>query len=289
MEDTAGWSIDAELAFPPMRDLGWLPEWLPWRSESVDWNRYDAVYIGTPWDYPEDPERFMALLDAIDRSRAVLVNDLALVRWTLPKTYLRDLEARGAAIVPSLWETNFERDRLDGYFVAHATDGIIIKPVVSTNATDTFRLRAPVPDAVVDELVRTFRCRDYFVQPFIVSILDEGEASLFFFGQDYSHAIRKTPRPGDFRVQEEHGSEIVRIEPEASLLDAADTVIGLVDPAPVYARCDFVRGPDGRHLLMELEVVEPSMYLRMDEGSPRRFAKAFDDYVREKQGESDRE
>ncbi len=81
MENTAGWSIDAELAIPPLEVRGWQVTSVPWRLPKVDWGRYTAVYIGTPWDYPEDVPRFLDVLEQIDRSDAVLVNSLSLVRW----------------------------------------------------------------------------------------------------------------------------------------------------------------------------------------------------------------
>lgn len=281
MADTGGWAIDADLAFGPMRALGWRPEWLPWRSACVDWDEFDAVYLGAAWDYPEDPERFIELLEAIDRSSAVLVNDLRLVRWNIPKTYLRDLEERGAAIVPSLWRDGLDRQGLEPFFASLDTGRIVVKPVVSTNATDTYLLERPVPEALLHELQRAFRDRPLIVQPFMASIVEQGEFSLFYLGGEFSHAILKVPKAGDFRVQEEHGARLVRIAPPPDLVAAADGVLDLVDPAPVYARCDFVSDRDGRFLLMELELVEPSLYLRMDPESPAKFAAAFDNYVRE--------
>lgn len=86
------------------------------------------------------------------------------------------------------------------------------------------------------------------------------------------------PKQEDFRVQEEYGARIISTEPESALLETAARILQLVAPIPVYARCDFIRGPDGRFLLMELEVTEPSLYLRMDSESPMRFARAFDAY-----------
>ena len=107
----------------------------------------------------------------------------------------------------------------------------------------------------------------------------EGEYSLFFFSNKFSHAILKMPKDKDFRVQEEHGACIISTEPESALLDTAATALRMVEPVPVYARCDFIRGPDGRFLLMELEVIEPSLYFRMDSGAAERFAQEFDAYV----------
>lgn len=279
MDNTDGWAIDSDLSFEPMQALGWAIDMVPWQSANVDWEQYQAVYICTPWDYPANPASFIALLESIDASSAILVNDIALVHWTIPKTYLRDLETRGAAIVPSLWYDEFDVDTLPGLFETHRTSRIIVKPVVSTNAHDTFLLDKPVPDKVVAELKDVFATRPFVVQPFIESVLAEGEYSLFFFSNEFSHAILKTPKDEDFRVQEEHGARIISAEPEIELLETASALLRLVEPMPVYARCDFLRGPDGRFLLMELEVIEPSLYLRMNSDAPMRFARAFDSYV----------
>lgn len=282
MDDTAGWSIDADLAIPPLQALGWQIDTVPWRRPHTDWNSYQAVYIGTPWDYPEDVAHFIRVLEQIDSSAAVLVNDLELVRWGIPKTYLRDLEARGVDIVPSLWFDHLAAGQIAGFFDALSSDRIVIKPVVSTNATDTFLLDRRQAAETEPQLLNTFSNRAFVVQPFIENIGTEGEFSLFHFGGVYSHAIQKVPKPRDFRVQEEHGARITAVEPETSLLECADGILQRVRPSPVYARCDLVRGPDGRFLLMELELIEPSMYLRMHPEAPARFASAFDRYVRDK-------
>jgi hypothetical protein len=279
MADPAGWSIDAELAFPPLMRLGWTIDALPWRTDNVDWNRFDAVYIGTPWDYPEDPEHFIRMLEAIDKSSAILVNDIALVHWTMPKTYLRDLEDKGAPIVPSVWGEKSDDDTLDAAFNTFGVDKIIVKPVISTNATDTYLLERDDIRVLGAQLHETFADRPHVVQPFIENIRSEGEFSLFYFNKQFSHAIQKIPQRNDFRVQEEYGAKITAVDPEAALQKTADQVMQFVDPLPVYARADFVRGPDGHFLLMELELIEPSMYLRMDAEAPWRFAEAFHDYV----------
>jgi glutathione synthase/RimK-type ligase-like ATP-grasp enzyme len=279
MASTEGWSIDADLAIPPLQALGWHVDTIAWRNPEADWNAYDAVYLGTPWDYPENVPLFIRVLEQIDGSRAILVNDIELVRWSIPKTYLRDLEARGADIVPSLWFDSLPPGQLPSLFEALQSDRLVIKPVISTNAKDTFLLNR---DDIADKtelLLDTFRDRAFMVQPFIESICTEGEFSLFYFGVALSHAIRKVPKAQDFRVQEEHGASIEAILPDPSLVACADGILGRIAPAPVYARCDLVRGPDGRFLLMELELIEPSMYLRMHPEAPQRFARAFDLYV----------
>jgi len=274
MQDISGFVTDAELSLAPMADLGWEVEMVPWRSD-VDWNDYDLVYICTPWDYQNDVAGFLDVLATIEGSSARLVNSLDLVRWNLEKTYLRELEMRGAEIVPSLFFSSFDVRRVSACFDAYATGTIVVKPVVGANSDNIFVLTRPLPPDVTDELGRAFVNRPFFVQPFIENVRSEGEYSLFFFGGEYSHAILKRPKQGDFRTQEEHGADILSVEAPAALVETASRVLGVVNPQPVYVRADFVRDAGERFLLMELELIEPALYFRTDPGSATRFARAL--------------
>ena len=273
MDDMGDFVSDAELSIAPMAELGWAVDMVPWRRD-VDWGEYDLVYICTPWDYQDDVDAFMDVLETIERSSALLVNSLDQVHWNLEKTYLRELEMRGADIVPSLFFDRFDADRVAACFAAHDTDRIVVKPVVGANADHISVLSQPLSAATVDELRQVFEDRPFFVQPFIDSVQAEGEYSLFFLGGDYSHAILKKPKQGDFRTQEEHGADILGVAAPEALVESAQSVLGVVNPQPVYVRADFVRGR-GRFLLMELELIEPSLYLRTDPGAPGRFAAAL--------------
>ena len=275
MDDMGDYVTDFHLSVAPLAELGWDVVEIPWRSEP-EWDAFDAVYICTPWDYPKFPEEFLHVLEMIDASRALLLNELETVRWNLEKTYLKDVEARGDDIVPSSWYDDFAAADVPMFFDAHGVEKVVIKPTIGANAMDTFVLRHPVSDALLDRLARTFSERSFLVQPFIEAIHEEGEYSLFFFNGEYSHAIQKTPQKGDFRVQEEHGATITPVAPPEGLHDVAARVFSHLEPLPVYGRGDWVRGPDGRFLLMELELIEPSLYLRTDSGAALRFARAFD-------------
>jgi glutathione synthase/RimK-type ligase-like ATP-grasp enzyme len=274
MDDIGNFVADSNLSVAPMTELGWEVEMVPWRRD-VDWNDYDLVYICTPWDYQNDVESFLDVLEAVESSSARLVNSLDLVRWNLEKTYLRELQARGADIVPSIFFDRFDADRIAACFGAHDTRKIVVKPVVGANSDHVFLLDEPLPAATVEKLRQTYDRRPFFVQPFIDSVLSEGEYSLFFFGGDYSHAILKKPRAGDFRTQEEHGADILGIEAPPALITTARKILAVVDPRPVYVRADFVRDRGERFLLMELELIEPSLYFRTDPESARRFASAL--------------
>ncbi|OZC03266.1 ATP-grasp domain-containing protein [Rubricoccus marinus] len=258
------------LAVAPLRARGWDVTDVPWRAD-VDWSRFEAVVIRTPWDYQDAPEDFLAVLEAIEASGARLANDLRAVRWNLTKTYLREMEAAGVTIVPTTWGERLTPEALDGLFRQHGSE-IVIKPIVGANADNAFRL---TPEADASGALRTFAAKRFMAQPFVRSVVERGEFSLFFFHGAYSHAILKTPAPRDFRVQEEHGGTIRAIQPEPSLLEAADRALAAAPEELLYARPDFVRMPDGTWALMELEIIEPSLYFPYDAASPERFAEAF--------------
>ncbi len=283
MQNPGDFVTDYHLSFAPMKNLGWDVETVAWRS-APDWNQFDAVYICTPWDYPAYADEFLDVLAAIDASSAVLYNDLSIARWNLEKTYMRDVEARGGDIVPSTWYDSFDVADVPGYFREHQVECVVIKPIVGGNAKDTFVLTNPVGEDTLQTLQQTFAEQRFFVQPFIENIRNEGEYSLFFFNGEYSHAILKTPKQGDFRVQEEHGANIAAVTASAELLQTAHAVFARIEPLPVYGRGDWVRGPDGRFLLMELELIEPSLYLRTDSGAASRFAAAFNQRFEELTG-----
>jgi len=281
MSDPGDFVTDYDVSFEAMAALGWQAETVPWRDSLSDWSDYDAVYICAPWDYPQHVEEFMQVMATIEGSSAILVNELSLVQWSLSKTYLRDLEERGAAIVPSIWLDDIDIARVPQWFETFNTDTLVIKPAIGGNATDTFVLRRPLSGKLTSLLSKTFQQREFLVQPFIDNIQTEGEYSLFFFSGEYSHTIQKTPKSGDFRVQEEHGADIRSVTPMQDLLETAQRVLALVEPPPVYVRADFVRDKADNFLLMELEMIEPALYLRTDDGAAARFAAAFDNYVKD--------
>lgn len=271
MDSLEGYVADDDLAIAPLAELGWNVETLSWRQTHKDWDDFEAVVIRTTWDYQHDPDGFLDVLRRIEASDARLENPLEIVRWNLDKAYLRDLEYDGVNIVPSLWERSYDKASFGGWLDELGCEDVIMKPTVSATAEHTYRLREFDP-----ALVETFAERPFMVQPFLPSIVTEGEYSLFYFGGEFSHAIVKTPKTQDFRVQEEHGGLITAVEAGDGLRHAGRNVFGMISPTPLYARVDLVRNMEGEFAVMELELIEPALYLRMDPGAPRKFAEAFD-------------
>jgi hypothetical protein len=265
------------LLVEPLQQRGWSVQEVSWRNKRVDWNQFEVVVIRSSWDYQDNPKAFLETLRTIDQSSAHLENSLKLVEWNIDKTYLQDLQNRGIEIVPSLWRDHFKKSDLDSFFDALNTNEIIIKPTVSANADDTFRIHRSKLDDFRSVLSSTFQNRPYLVQPFMQNIIEEGEFSVFFFDDTYSHSILKTPKPTDFRVQEEHGGQLKLVEEaNPSLLESARQLLEKINPTPLYSRIDYVRTEKNTFALMELELIEPSLYFNMDDRSAERFARVFE-------------
>lgn len=269
MDDLAGYVSDDDLAVPHLAELSIRTDILSWRQTAVAWRAFDAVIIRTPWDYQKYPQEFLAALEDIE-SQTTLHNSLKIVRWNLDKTYLCDLSEKGVRIVPTLWHQRYDFASFAHWLDELAADEVIIKPTISATAAYTYRLREF--DA---SLASIFGEREFLVQPFVSSILDEGEYSLFYFNGEYSHAIVKRPKPADFRVQEEHGGIITEIDADDTMRAAAANVLEHIDEDLLYARVDLVLDAEGQFALMELELIEPSLYLRMNAEAPARFAAAI--------------
>jgi hypothetical protein len=275
LEDPAGYVIDDGLAIEPLRELGWDVEAVPWRQPAVAWGGFDAVVIRSPWDYQNDPDLFLAVLRDIDRSGTALFNSLHLVEWNLSKEYLRDLATRGFA-APTVWRDRLRPGDLVHVFDEIGTDEVVVKPVIGANADGAFRIDRSVVRRRAAEVESFYSHRAVMAQPLARAVLEEGEYSLVYFDGRYSHGVLKEPGAADFRVQEEHGGRIRPVEAEGDLLAAGAAALAMLNEAPLYARVDLVRSNDGGGFwLMELELIEPSLYLRMDPGAPERFARAF--------------
>lgn len=277
LDDRGDYVIDDEHAIDPLSKLGWQVSTVSWRQTQRPWSDFDLVVIRSTWDYWNDVPGFLDTLEHINRE-TLLANRLDLVRWNLAKTYMRDLRQKGIGIVPTLWANTLPVDFFSTFQSRLGAKEIVVKPVVGANGEDAFRVSKDDTAERHQSIAARFLKRDCMIQPFMPNILNEGEYSLFFFGGIYSHAILKIPAKSEFRSQEEHGAEIRAILPEEKLLLRAGQAMDLISPSPLYARIDYIRHEDD-FLVMELELIEPSLYLRADPLAPGRFAASIDQYV----------
>lgn len=280
--NTEGWFIDDDLVHPYLEDLCWTVQNIPWNQET-DWDNFDLVIIRSPWDYQNHLVDFLRVLDRINRSKAILLNPLDLVHWNINKSYLFELESKGAELVPTIKPSILQLSDIQEAFDQFQTEELVVKPLIGANADDTFRL-IKSEEKSWSKVLPSFKNKVGIIQPFIPSIVQEGEFSLIYFQGKLSHTILKTVGEGDFRVQEEHGGGVIPIEvPEPALLEAAEKAMRALPSQPFYARVDMARTPQNTFALMELELIEPCLYFRFDPESPKVFANLLDDYWRKNQ------
>lgn len=244
---------------------------LSWDAEDVDWSRFSGALVGTTWDYWDRQEEFIARLEEIER-QIPLFNSAAQVSWNTHKGYLKDLEARGARLIPTLWMDVVTEDSAEAAFDALGSDDLVFKRQVGAGADGQHRLKRgdPIPGMP----------HPMMVQPYLAAIAEEGEISFVMVDGELSHALVKRPAKGDYRIQSAYGGVETPLEPTAADLAAAKAVLAGLDATPLYARVDMLRAEDGGLLLMELELIEPYLYPLQGEGLGARLAEALSKRLR---------
>jgi len=259
-----GWAYDVEAEV--LRRAGFAVEPRPW-TDPCELHSFDVVMPLVAWGYHLDPPRWHALLNRLDRDGSKMVNPVPLLRWNSDKRYLGELGERGVAVIP----TRFV-EALDEAALADARaefgDELVIKPPVSAGADGTHRLR------LGDSLPESARGRAMMVQPFLQSIVDEGEYSIMLFGGRYSHAIVKRAKVGDYRVQPHLGGTEEPCAPPAGAIELATAALAAAPAEAVYARVDMVRDASGKLAIIELELIEPSLWLQHAPDGGGSFARA---------------
>lgn len=242
---------------------------IDWQAPLEHFAAFDIALIGTPWDYFDNREAFLARLDAIAALGVPVCNAPDVVRWNIDKGYLAELGERGVATIPTLLLDNPGQAEILAAFDHFGCNRVIAKRRVGAGAEGQFDFTRDNPPPADWRMGHAA-----LVQPFLPGIVEEGEHSLIFIDGEFSHGLIKRPAPGDYRVQSLYGGWDTAVTPAPDDLAAAQRVIeGLPFPAPLYARIDLVRGPEGTLLLMEAEVIEPFLYpLQGPELGPRLLA-----------------
>jgi glutathione synthase/RimK-type ligase-like ATP-grasp enzyme len=266
------WPDVLERNAEPLRQAGLEVEARDW-ADSSDLAQFDLVLPLLVWGYPFAPLQWAEAVDRWEREGVRLRNPASVLRWNADKAYLGRLAERGAPVVPALYADRLSPQLLEEAARAFGTERLVAKPRISSTAWQTIRWSPGVsldggPDGAA------------IVQPYLPEIESSGEVSMIFFGGAFSHAIAKRPQPGDFRVQPEFDGIIAAYRPDAAEHEAAQRILAAVDEPLLYARIDLVRGLDGTPQLIELELIEPDLYLAYEQDAGKRFAAAVLELIR---------
>ncbi len=236
---------------------------LIWNDPNVLLSNWDAIIIRSTWDYHLNSNDFLNWISEIEKSSIRLINSAQVIRWNVDKSYLLELEARGISIVPSALIKKeiavaqaIEQIQKTGWI------NFVIKPTISATAYLTFKCNISSSElpSIINQISKH---SDILVQPFIPSVAANGEVSLIFFNDrspKFSHAVIKSPKKGDFRVQSDFGGTDRIIQPSKKLIEFAENCLKMIDGNWCFARVDVIDW-EQNPLISELELIEPDLFL----------------------------
>jgi glutathione synthase/RimK-type ligase-like ATP-grasp enzyme len=232
-----------------------------WNDPAVDWSRFEVTVVRTAWDYADDRDGFVAWAARIADTTG-LWNPADVLRWNTHKSYLLELEDRGAPVIPTAWLAQGDRVDLGELLASRGWTRAVVKPAVGISAIGLARVDSPagIEDGQrhLDGLLAT---GDAMVQPYQPSVERRGELSVIVIDGVVSHAVRKLPQTGDFRIQEEYGGRAVPEELDRDTRDLARWLVEAAGTELLYARVDLLEDEVGSLQLAELEATEPDLFL----------------------------
>jgi len=264
---------DDRLVVEPLRARGIEVAPIVWDA-AHPYRAAGRVVIRSCWDYHRKPAAYLSWARQLEREGVALWNPASVVEWNHDKSYLLELGEKGVAIPRTVWVKRGADLSLSTVLDERDWPKAVVKPLVSASAWRTFVTERPTTEADDPAWRELLRDSGAMVQEFVAEVQTKGEWSLLFLGGAFSHAVLKRPRAGDFRVQSELGGTAVPAEPPPALVEAAHCLLRLVAEPLLFARVDGVE-VDGNLVLMELELIEPALFLGADPAAPARFADAI--------------
>ncbi len=245
-----------------------------WDDTTVQWQDYNLVLLKAPWDYMDKIELFYQWLTTIEQLGVPMLNPVDIVRWNADKHYLQDIARAGLPITPTVFLEKDQQPDLSQYFDQLQTNKLVIKPCVSGGAKNTFSFDRAEAAALMPKIHALLKEEAFMVQPFLNEIKTEGEWSFLFFNGQFSHALIKKPSADDFRVQYQFGGTVQLQQASAEMQAAAAAYVHHFARGCLYARVDGTV-INGRFHLMELEVIEPFLFLYLKPGASEDYYQAL--------------
>ena len=259
------YAFDAEAG--ALRKRGATIHAVPW-TDPDDLSEYDLVLPLIAWGYHLQYGQWLRLLNRFDAEELPVINPPSLLWWNSDKTYLTQLAGKGVPTVETIEVESLIESDLRAAAERFGTPQLVVKPPVSASAAGTHRI------CVGDEIPAVELGKRMMIQPFVSSIATEGEYAVILFDGVYSHTVVKRPKSGDFRVQPHLGGSTEPSEPPAGAIELAQAALAAAPAEATYARVDIVRGREGELLIMELELIEPALFLDVAPHGEDAFADA---------------
>jgi glutathione synthase/RimK-type ligase-like ATP-grasp enzyme len=266
--------VDNHELIPALAKQNLVYEEVIWDNPHVEWNQYSAIIVRATWDYIDKHSEFIQTMKQVSSRGIPFYNNFETIKWNSTKSYLSELAQKGILTFPTL--TVSRKTTADIIPLISQTFGdidLVIKPAISGGAHRTFKTRI---DSIQELYENHYALEEHvLIQPYMPEVSTEGEWSLMFFNGEFSHAVLSTPKAGDFRVQRMHGGTVQLVTPDATMIKQAQKVLEAVPHGiPLYARIDFIRRGTC-YYLMEIELIEPALFMKFDPLAANRFAAAI--------------
>ena len=266
-------AADDLLFFEELQKQGTHPVPAIWNDRSVNWKEFDGVVIRSCWDYHHKPADFLNWLQQMETELVRIWNPVPVLRGNMRKTYLKALQEKGFATVPTVFLERGSGTKISELLKKRNWTSAVVKPDISASSFRTRLVSQEHADAEEHYFEELLRDSGVMVQPFLEEVAELGEWSFIFIDGRFSHAALKRPKAGDFRVQDDFGGSQTLTTPSSSLLHAATRFAETIPKPWLYARIDGVQLNE-TFTLMELELIEPSLFLALEPPSAERFARA---------------
>jgi len=253
-------------------------ETIAWDAPNIAWANYDALVIRTTWDYYLRYEEFLAWLNGVIAQGATFYNAPSLMKWNMDKVYLQELANEGVRLLPTVFIAQNRSANLAQIIASQGWQEAVVKPTISGGGDNTWRVKPHEAQTMQERLNEQVTKTGIMIQQYATQI-SEGEYSFVFFNGLFSHATRKVPAEGDMFVHEHRGGSTYTFNAPSEMVAKASNILRiaqrLTGQLPLYARVDCIVEGD-ELILMELEVVEPYLYMPYaDEYAKQRFADAL--------------
>lgn len=258
-----------------LTEMGISHEIQPWSDPNVDWSRFSHLLIKSTWDYFDYYPQFLKWIETVKKLGIPVLNELGTIQWNSSKKYLLEIESKGFPTIAGFILEKGSKPNLQEILSQVNSEILVVKPLVSGGAKNTLKIPAKDWSSFEEKVAKLIQDEDFLVQPYISEVAEVGEYSLIFFNGQFSHAVLKTPAKADFRVQHYFGGTIKEIFPSPKMLDSAQRLIDEFAPDSLYGRVDGV-DIDGVFHLMELELIEPYLFLGLSEKAIPNYKKALE-------------
>lgn len=266
--------LERKLIIDAFMEKGLTVQIKSWDDPAYNWSQTRAVVFRSIWDYFERFEEFAAWLKKV-KTKTQLINSYELVQWNIDKHYLADLEKEGINIVPTAYVDKGAYKSIAVVCKQGGWSDVVIKPAIAGGAFHTHKVLESERDNFEELFKNLVSERDMLIQPFIKSISTRGEASLMVFNGEYTHAILKKAKSGDYRVQDDWGGTVHPYDPSEEEIAFAKACFKACPTLPAYGRADILWDEDQTILLGELEIIEPELWVRKAPESALGFAQGI--------------